>query len=298
VSRRWRRILPGSRRRGWGSDDGELVGPATPGATVLGVTGPPGAPGRTFIALNLAAVLSGRGATVLVDADPVLGTVGIQLDLDPERSLWFLAHEALLQPLDSGLLERHLQRRGALDILSGLDDAGEPGACTPELVAAVIASLRTSHQWVIVDIGALLSPFTSAVARCCDGLLWTVVANRVGSVAFDRTVRGRAAAAVAAGPWEGIVCNRYDRTTLAHAVADLEASYSLPVLGRIPTETSALRGAAAVHRPGISPGRMRRAFIALADRIGPRVVSPDAWSDVAWEGAVTPPPSGVAAPWS
>ncbi len=267
-------------------------------AAVIGVTGPPGAPGRTFVAMNLAATLSQLDATVLVDADPMLGTIGTQLDLDPERSLWFLAHEALLRPLDQGLVERHLQASGSLDVLTGLEDPGETGSCTPELVGAVLAVLRRTHGFVVVDLGALLGSFAAAVARQCDGLLWTMVATEIGAVAFDRTLRGRAAAEAAgtAARWEAIVCNRHGSSALPHAVGDLEASYGLPVLGRIPADPAAARQGDMRHRPAVLGSRLGRPFGELAARIGATAPTADRGSDEGWSRRMVTPTAATLAP--
>ncbi|HVA21960.1 MAG TPA: hypothetical protein VNN74_07685 [Candidatus Micrarchaeia archaeon] len=257
-------------------------------STAIAVTGPPGAPGRSFVAINLAATLAEQSPTVLIDADPVLGTLSTQLDLDPERSLWFLAHEALLRPLDGELVSRHVQRSGGLDVLTGLDDPGETGACTPELVGAIVAELRATHRWLVVDAGALIGAFTAAVVGHCDGVLWTVTATEVGSVSFDRTLGGRAATGLTNDRWEGIVCNRWGRTSLPHAAADLEAAYGLPVLARIPLDPGPALRAETRHRPMVTAGGPRRGFTELARAVA-RAAAPDRPTTGAWQTPLMTP---------
>jgi MinD-like ATPase involved in chromosome partitioning or flagellar assembly len=61
--------------------------PAEPGGRALVVWGPAGAPGRTTLAVALAAELAGRGCrTTLVDADPYGGAVAQQLGILDEVS--------------------------------------------------------------------------------------------------------------------------------------------------------------------------------------------------------------------
>src|SRR5207237_10090599 len=59
---------------------------------LLAVTSGYGSPGRTTLAVNLAAALGTVAPTVLVDADLVGPSVAAYLDLDPTRNLYMLAH--------------------------------------------------------------------------------------------------------------------------------------------------------------------------------------------------------------
>lgn len=295
MSRRWRLrsgAIPWGRTPPAHLDGGPPAGEGAARSVVVAVTGPPGAPGRSFTACHLAATLASRTPTVLVDADPVLGTQGTRLDLNPERSLWFLAHEAILRPLDGPLVQRHLQQSGPLAVLAGLDDPGEPGVCTPEVIVRVLTALRAAYQWVVVDTGALVGPLVSSVVRSCEGVLWTMVADELGVVAFDRTLRGRAAASAIGGQWEGIVCNRHGDSVLPHAVEDLEAQYGIPVVARIPLDPATAARSEIEHRSALGPSAMRRAFTDLALRL--EAVAADRHDDVDATGRKALAPSSLA----
>ncbi|HUY61246.1 MAG TPA: hypothetical protein VMW49_05170 [Candidatus Dormibacteraeota bacterium] len=234
---------------------------------VVGVTGPPGAPGRTFTALNLAATCAARGVTtLLLDADPVLGTVAAHLDLPPERSAWFLAHEAVLQSLDDQLIARHLHEVGPLQVLPGIHTPGEPGQCTPQFLVRLLDRLVARFQLVVVDLGALVGPGPVALALTCDTVIWTVVATEVGAEAFDRTIHGVGGLAIATRP-AGVVLNRTGRTSLPGAAADIERQYRLPVLARIPEDRRRGLRAERAHLPAVVQGAFSRPFTLLADGV-------------------------------
>ena len=70
-------------------------GGAEEAGNVIAVVSGKGAPGKTTVAIGLAAALGERGRrVVLVDADLRGGNVGAYLDLDPRRGLFGLAYGA------------------------------------------------------------------------------------------------------------------------------------------------------------------------------------------------------------
>ncbi len=234
---------------------------------VIGVTGPPGAPGRTFAAINLAATCAARGVgTLLLDADPVLGTVAAHLDLPPERSAWFLAHEAVLQSLDDQLIGRHTHAVGPLRVLPGIHTPGEPGQCTPQFLVHLLERLVTRFHLVVVDLGALVGPGPVTLALVCDTVIWTVVATEVGAEVFDRTIHGIGGLAIATRP-AGVVLNRAGPLSLPGAAADIERQYHLPVLARIPEDRRSSLRAERAHLPAVVQGAFSRPFSLLADGV-------------------------------
>ncbi len=133
--------------------------PATkPAARVIVVWGPAGAPGRTTLAIGLAAELAARGRRVcLVDADTYGGTVAPALGLLDEAPGFAAACRlAGSNALTTDELDRVAQRaRGAGD-LSVLTGIGRPHRW-PELSASrVTAVLELCRSWrdvVVVDAG-------------------------------------------------------------------------------------------------------------------------------------------------
>ncbi|WP_157155400.1 regulator [Diaminobutyricimonas sp. LJ205] len=153
----------------WHEIEGLLVGvptsaPATPAAsggrgTVIAVWGPGGAPGRTSIAITVAAELAASGhSVVLADADTYSGTIAPALGLLDESPGFAAAcrlagagaftaaeFDRIAQPFGSG-------QRG-FRVLTGI---GRPHRW-PELsaarVAAVLTAVRGWADYVVVDTG-------------------------------------------------------------------------------------------------------------------------------------------------
>lgn len=134
------------------------VRPRTTG-TVVAVWGPAGSPGRTTIAVNLAAELAAAGHTVaLADVDTHSGSVAPTLGLLDEAPGFAAACRlAGADSLDLQQLERigqrYLSAHGSFWVLTGI---GRPSRW-PELSAQrVVATLRECRTWVdytVVDTG-------------------------------------------------------------------------------------------------------------------------------------------------
>jgi MinD-like ATPase involved in chromosome partitioning or flagellar assembly len=127
--------------------------------TVIAVWGPAGAPGRTTVAINLAAELAAAGHSVaLADVDTYSGSIAPALGmLDEAPGFAAACRLAGADGLNRGELERIGQRyssgRGSFWVLTGI---GRPSRW-PELSAArVAATLAQCREWVdftVVDTG-------------------------------------------------------------------------------------------------------------------------------------------------
>ncbi|RJQ07854.1 MAG: hypothetical protein C4558_09015 [Dehalococcoidia bacterium] len=131
--------------------------PATdPHGEVIAVASGKGAPGKTTVALALAAELGRRGATVaLVDGDLRGGNVAAYLDLDPRRGIVGLA--ASSGPLQERLAEE-LQAGPHCTVLAGVERAELAATLPADYLGAVIATLRTRVDRVVVDLGLPAEP--------------------------------------------------------------------------------------------------------------------------------------------
>jgi len=122
---------------------------------VRAVWGPAGSPGRTTVAVGLAAELAALGSrTVLVDADPYGGTVAQQLGvLDELSGLLAVARMANLGTLDESAFVRSCRRVGdRLDVLTGLPRADRRIEVRPDVLATVLAAASGLGD-VVVDCG-------------------------------------------------------------------------------------------------------------------------------------------------
>ncbi|MHB1575733.1 MAG: AAA family ATPase [Candidatus Dormibacteria bacterium] len=224
---------------------------------VLGVVGSGGAPGRTFVSLNLAMALAMDGLRVaLVEAGSGLGTVAARLNLKEDRSLAYLGHEARVRPLDRELLERHLQRSGPLDVLGGAFEPGAAGLVAPETFDSVIAMLSHDHDLIVVDLGPLESHLTVAHALRCQTLCWVVAPTPVGVDLFDRVVRSALANPLRAKPSLAVL-NGAGQATLTVADTAFLRRYGMPLVATIPFNRRACLRADSVQRPAVIEGELR-----------------------------------------
>ncbi|MGA7173841.1 MAG: hypothetical protein WB020_09730 [Candidatus Dormiibacterota bacterium] len=197
--------------------------------SVLGITGATGAPGRTFLSINLALALSAEGMRVaLVDADPHLGSVAVQLDLAEDRSLTYLAHEAALKAVDDSLIARHLQSTRGLDVLVGRSVAGLGDGIPATLLSEVVKLLRRRYDVVVIDSGALDCGAAQAAALLCQLLVWIVVPTKLGIDLLDRTLSGPLASQVRARP-SIVVLNRLESMALRDVDSALRRRYGMAV---------------------------------------------------------------------
>ena len=142
--------------------DPEETGVAPVVAPVIAVWGPTGAPGRTSVAINVAAELSQEGLTVLlVDADPYGGTIAPKLGLLDETP----GFAAVCRLADQELLTRHeLQRLAQLVdvggvretplwVLTGILRTDRWPELSAARVARVLEFCRGEFDVIIVDVG-------------------------------------------------------------------------------------------------------------------------------------------------
>lgn len=125
-------------------------------ARVVAVWGPTGAPGRTTVAVTLAAVLADRGARVLlVDADTYGGSVanylGIVQDVPGLAAACLAAGRGRL---DRDGLARHCQVVGdRLAVLTGIPRPERWGEVRPDAFEHVLLASRGIADVVVVDCG-------------------------------------------------------------------------------------------------------------------------------------------------
>lgn len=134
---------------------------------VLTVWGPAGSPGRTTVAVGLAAALAGTGRpVVLVDADPYGGTVAQQLGiLDEMSGLLAVARMANLGTLDEAALVRSSRRVGErLDVLTGLPRADRRVEVRPDVLGRIL-EVAAGLGDAVVDCGFCLEDADVPSAR-------------------------------------------------------------------------------------------------------------------------------------
>ena len=158
------------------------------GGRVVAVTSGKGAPGKTTVAIALAALLGEQGTdVVLVDADLRGGNVAPYLDLDPRLGLMGLAAAG-------GRLDRELQEGPGCSVLAGVERPELAAGLAPEALREVTGELSGRFDAVVADLGAPPEP---GLLEAADELLLVTGADLI-SVWNARTalpaIRAHAAA--------------------------------------------------------------------------------------------------------
>jgi MinD-like ATPase involved in chromosome partitioning or flagellar assembly len=151
----------GFRADGLGVNGGEfgVEGSATPRGRLIAVWGPAGAPGRSTVALGLAAELAERRVpTLLIDADVYGGAIAQMLAvLDEVSGLLAAARLANTGSLDLMALHGHIREINPhLRVLTGLPRADRWPQLRPAALSQVLHVARQMAPTVIVDCGFCL----------------------------------------------------------------------------------------------------------------------------------------------
>jgi Flp pilus assembly CpaE family ATPase len=245
---------------------------------VIAIAGGAGSPGRTTVAINLAAALGAAVTTALLEIDLGAPALAAYLDRDPSRNLCTLAHAVREDPRQwASALTDELQplseRSPSVHVLCGPPKLEMRSSITPQFVERLIAELAHRHRYVIVDVGSELLGIESAAANHRAAL---VSAQRVLVVSgsdlvslwrtrttlelLDRQL-GIARASV------GLVLNRHD-PRYHHPPDEVEWHLGAPVHAVVPYDRAAERAVAQQH-PLVEdpPGRAGRALLGLAQLI-------------------------------
>jgi len=276
-------------------------GTAAARGRLVAVWGPTGAPGRSTLAVNLAAELAGLGRrALLVDADTYGSSLAMALGmLDESAGIAAVARLAGSGTLAPELVLRHAAQVGpGLHLLTGLNRAERWPELTPSALDLVWDAARRVVDWVIADCGFCLEqdagaeyPGTPArrnastvgTLRAADVVLVVGSADPVG---VARLVRALADLSdrelVRADAQQVVVVNRVRASSVGSRANDAVrealarfAGVEAPVLvpdDRVACDGALLAGQALrEHAPG-SPAR--RAIAALAERLSLDALGP------------------------
>jgi len=267
---------------GWGLLEGDPaepdagVAPAAPPAlapvprpgTVVTVWGPHGAPGRTSIALALAAEFAAAGRrTVLADADTHAASVAPALGLLDEAPGFAAACRlAGIGGLDATQLERlAVAPRGMrhpFRVLTGIGRASRWPELGASRVAGAIATLRAWCEVLVIDVGASLEHD--------DGLASDAAAPRRNAAALEAVRTADRVVALAAADPVGIPRFLREHAELLELI-DAE---------RVTVVVNKVRPSAI----GINPGGQVRQTLARFGGIDDPVLVP--WDPAAFDAAL------------
>jgi pilus assembly protein CpaE len=139
---------------------------------VVAVFSPKGGAGRTTIATNLALALQREtGSRVcLVDANLQFGDVGVLLNLNPKN-------RSMLDAVEGGEPDADIINSVVIDHSTGIRVLLAPPApegadlVTPAYLRKMLDHLKSTHDWVIVDLPSALNDHSLAVMDIADQIV-------------------------------------------------------------------------------------------------------------------------------
>jgi len=250
---------------------------ASGGGTIIAVSGGPGSPGRTTVAINLAVALGAVAPTILVDADLAHPSVAVCLDTDVTRNLSVLAHG---EPATDREWERALEQETQPLSVASQWSVVLCGVAKPEMRAAIssrfftrlLDELRQRYRYVVVDIGVEEPGADGAIHRCvrdhASQVLLVVSADLLGLHAARTALgtlqhrHGQLSDTVT------LVINRYD-PRYHYGRAEIEWSLGLRSSAVVPHDHRAVQRALAAQQPVLLEPRSRaaHALLDLATRL-------------------------------
>jgi pilus assembly protein CpaE len=170
-----------ARKQGAAAGTGVALSP------MICVLGPKGGTGKTLTACNLAVSLAGQGSKVaLVDLDLQFGDVGLALGLVPEKTVYELAKSG--GSLDSDKLEAYLATHSSgVRVLMAPTRPDHAGVVSTEFLRDVYATLRATHDYVIVDTPP---GFTPEVIASIDSSSHICMVGMLDSLSLKNTKLG------------------------------------------------------------------------------------------------------------
>lgn len=196
-----------------------------PTGQVIAVWGPIGSPGRTVVAVNLAAEIAELGrSTICVDADSYGGTAAQQLGvLDEAAGLAAACRLANNGGLDAASLAAlAVEVRPRLRLLSGISRAERWPELRPAGVAGVLECSRSAADYVVVDCGFCLEQD--------EELAYDTIAPRRNGATLAALEASRLVVAIASGDPVGLARFVRARADLLDLMPELEL---LTVVNRV-----------------------------------------------------------------
>ena len=251
-------------------DSGEGDDEGSEGQVIAVVSGK-GAPGKTTVAIGLAAALGNAGRrVVLVDADLRGGNVGPYLDLDPRLGLVGLAFGG------NGISERvriedELQEGPGFAVLTGVERPETSSSVSVELLAATVIALRRRFDVVVADAGQAIPviqpPATDSLLRLADRVLVVTCGDLVSLWNARAAVRHLREGLGLAPEAMAVVLNRREGRG-RYGMTEVERALAVPVLAAVPEDRRAARRAVEAQLPiTTAGGRAARELRGLADRL-------------------------------
>jgi len=214
---------------------------------LIAVTGVPGAPGVTEVAVAIAWNEAGGGQSVLLDGNLAAPSVAVRLGLSPRPDLVDLIDASLGSAVPS---IDPFPRLGRLSVVPGALRSRDPGIRSDAVVDVVVA-LATDHT-VVADSGTW--PNSGAVLREADAAVVVASGTPTSIVRLARLAEGWT------GPTPHLVINGVALSRSADVVAAARRWSGLEPFAVIPRSRRVLSAAST----GIAPaGTLRRRLVGV-----------------------------------
>jgi MinD-like ATPase involved in chromosome partitioning or flagellar assembly len=257
----------------------ELDSPDDPAPGIIVVAGGAGSPGRTTVAINLAAALGAAAPTVLLDADLCAPAVAAFLDRDPSRNLCTLAHAVREDPRAwAPALSDELQPLSSCSplalVLCGPPKREMRASIAPAFLERLVAELANQYRYVVVDVGPdwsgtdIAASNHRAMLAAAQQLLLVSGSDLIG-LWHARTALDQLHRQMGIDPQNvQLVLNRHD-ARFHHERAEVAWHLGASVAAVIPFDHAAAQRAIAQQRPLVadSSSRASRALLGLAELI-------------------------------
>jgi pilus assembly protein CpaE len=199
---------------------------------VLAVFSPKGGAGRTTIATNLALALHRETGqrVALVDANLQFGDVGVLLNLNPKN-------RSVIDAVESGEPDADIIESVVIDHSTGIRVMLAPpspeGAdlVTPAYLRKIVEQLKTTHDWVVVDLPSGLNDHSLTILDVADQIL-IIAALEITTIKNVRLFLEVADQLEYERSKLRLIINRSD-TSQGIRIGDVEASIRRPIDGTI-----------------------------------------------------------------
>lgn len=257
--------------------EGDPEAAPDPPFAVMAVASGAGSPGRSTVALNLAAALGAVAPTVLVDLDLAGPSVAALLDANPRRNLFQIAYGQPVTPeewdRELGRALQPLDRRSPHGrVLCGLATPAMRAGVTVDFFMRTVDELRARFRYVLFDLGTDLLGSDGALHRAALRAASQILVVTTPDVVDLLRIRTQLGALDTQLSIErervALVVNRHDRRHHQSRRA-IEWALGCPLAACLPYDRYAIERAKAAHRPVVLDRRSRAgcAMLDLAGRV-------------------------------
>jgi pilus assembly protein CpaE len=233
--------------------------------------------GASTLAVYLALQRAARGGAkvLLIDTDPLTGSVGFLLNLKSEFHFGDVLRDA--RRMEDDLWQRLTVPAGGVDVLAAPENPATRCDAAPGLAPELAAFLRQRYDTIVVDTADALAAVGTGFATIADHVLLVTTrelaalhATRRAIQYLEQTVRDRGRLR--------LVINRY--TSATHlSRGDLRQALDLEPFGTLANDYAVLQDALVEGRPAPAGSRYRSSVAALCRSLtGEAQPTPKQWA--------------------